>query len=81
MDKILQASVPSIIYGEDLVYHNFDSCQAYFLHKLKGKCELEPDITKYKSVRFVGEVFSRVSPDTKVTAFGQVRDAVYEQLS
>lgn len=54
MDKILQASVPSIIYGEDLVYHNFDSCEAYFLHKLKGKCELQPDITKYKSVRFVG---------------------------
>lgn len=37
-----------------MVYHNFDFVEAYFLSKLKGKCELESDVESYTNIhRFV----------------------------
>jgi hypothetical protein len=40
MSKIMDFSVPSIKYGENIVYHNFDFCEAFFLQKIKEKFEL-----------------------------------------
>jgi hypothetical protein len=37
MNKIMEFSVPSIVYGENLVYHNFDFCEAFYLKCFKGK--------------------------------------------
>lgn len=81
MKKLLEASVSSIKYGENLVYHNFDFCEAYFLTKLKGRCELESNIEKYISTSYVGEAFSCATTQTNSNAIGVVREAIYETLA
>jgi hypothetical protein len=54
LTKIMEFSVPSVKYGENIVYHNFDFCEAFFLHALKRKFELETDTEKYNNVLYVG---------------------------
>jgi hypothetical protein len=80
INKIMEFSVPSARYGENLVHHNFDFCEAYFLSTLKRKYELEDNIEKYHSVRFVGESFCEVAEGTNVNAIGEVREVAYEPI-
>jgi hypothetical protein len=80
MAKIMEYSMPSIVYGESMVHHNFDFCEAFFLQRFKGKFELETEIEKYRSISFVGEAFSEVSVGTNINAIGEVRDAGNEPI-